>query len=105
MTLSMKGAWLARTGKNAALLSPCHTQNSPPGAAFYGMRDYLVNRRRCRAAVDGELLFLICSQSVLCSDHEPSILSCPQAPAGHGALRTGGGAFAFFPTFGRNPAR
>ena len=27
--------------------------------------------------------------------HEPSILSCPQAPAGHGALRTGGCAFAF----------
>ena len=27
---------------------------------------------------------------MLCSLHEPSILSCPQAPAGHGALRTGG---------------
>src|SRR5258705_10098254 len=36
------------------------------------------------------MMFLICSFGVLCSLHEPSILSCPQAPAGHGALRTGG---------------
>src|SRR6267142_3932353 len=36
------------------------------------------------------MMFLICSFDVLCSLHEPSILSCPQAPAGHGALRTGG---------------
>ena len=36
------------------------------------------------------MMFLICSIGVLCSLHEPSILSCPQAPAGHGALRTGG---------------
>ena len=34
-------------------------------------------------------LFRICSQDLLRSEHEPSILSCPQAPAGHGALRTG----------------
>src|ERR1700730_2771131 len=39
------------------------------------------------AAVDGGFLFLICSRGVLCSHHEPSILSWPQAPAGHGALR------------------
>src|SRR5215208_3531673 len=36
------------------------------------------------------MMFLICSGDMLCSLHEPSILSCPQAPAGHGALRTGG---------------
>ena len=36
------------------------------------------------------MMFLICSYRVLCSLHEPSILSCPQAPAGHGALRAGG---------------
>src|SRR5215216_4822463 len=36
------------------------------------------------------VMFLICSFDVLCSLHEPSILSCPQAPAGHGALRAGG---------------
>src|SRR6266540_3636148 len=36
------------------------------------------------------MMFLICSFDVLCSLHEPSILSCPQAPAGHGALRAGG---------------
>ena len=40
-------------------------------------------------------MFLICSHNVLCSRHEPSILSCPQAPAGHGALRTGGCDFPF----------
>ena len=40
-------------------------------------------------------MFLICSHDVLCSIHEPSILSCPQAPAGHGALRAGGCDSAF----------
>ena len=37
--------------------------------------------------------------------HEPSILSCPQAPAGHGALRTGGCAYPFSRTCGRDRAR
>jgi hypothetical protein len=40
-------------------------------------------------------MFLICSHCVLCSHHEQSILSCPQAPAGHGALRAGGCDFSF----------
>jgi hypothetical protein len=44
---------------------------------------------------DEQIMFLICSQGMLCSTHEPSILKCPQAPAGHGALRTGGCAFPF----------
>ena len=44
-----------------------------------------------RAAVNcSRMLFLICSYVVLCSLHEPSILSCPQAPAGYDAPRTGG---------------
>ena len=50
-------------------------------------------------------MFLICSHGVLCSDHEPSILSCPQAPAGHGALRAGGCAFFFSRTRGCDRAR
>src|SRR5229473_3548131 len=40
-------------------------------------------------------MFLICSRCMLCSEHEQSILSCPQAPAGHGALRAGGCDFSF----------
>src|SRR5882757_4847314 len=56
-------------------------------------------------AVDEDTMFLICSYRVLCSDHEPSILTCPQAPAGHGALRAGGCAFSFSRTGGRHRAR
>src|SRR2546423_4051236 len=50
------------------------------------------------------MMFLICSFAVLCSLHEPSILSCPQAPAGHGALRTGGGG-TLFPACRRHPTQ
>ena len=42
-------------------------------------------------------MFLICSHGLLCSRHEPSILACPQAPAGHGALRAGGCDLLLFP--------
>jgi hypothetical protein len=37
MTLSIDVSAMPRRGKNAALLSPCHTQISLP-AAFYGRR-------------------------------------------------------------------
>src|SRR5258708_36945778 len=50
-------------------------------------------------------MFLIFSNDMLCSVHESSILSCPQAPAGHGALRAGGCAFFFSRTRRRNRAR
>ena len=40
-------------------------------------------------------MFLICSLGCYVQHHESSILSCPQAPAGHGALRAGGCAFPF----------
>ena len=40
-------------------------------------------------------MFLICSHDVLRSIHEPSILSCPQAPAGHGALQPAGAPSSF----------
>ena len=36
------------------------------------------------------MMFLICSFGVLCSFHEPSILSCPQAPAGCNAPEPAG---------------
>ena len=50
-------------------------------------------------------MFLICSQGVLYSGHESSILTCPQAPAGHGALRAGGCAALVSGTGGGDRAR
>ena len=50
-------------------------------------------------------MFLLCSIGLLCSLHEPSILTCPQAPAGHGALRAGGCTFVLSRTRGRDRAR
>ena len=50
-------------------------------------------------------MFLICSFGLLCSFHEPSILTCPQAPAGHGALRAGGCTFSLSRTRGGDRAR
>ena len=52
-----------------------------------------------------QIMFLICSQCMLCSNHEPSILCRPQAPAGHGALRAGGCAFSLSRTRCRDRAR
>src|SRR3954451_4401976 len=90
ITLNMNEASVAQTGKNAELLSPCHNQSSRLRAVFCGTwRECLPTfASRCELL---SMMFLICSFDVLCSLHEPSILSCPQAPAGHGALRTGGG--------------
>jgi hypothetical protein len=79
MTLSMVEASVAQTVKNAA----CYhlvTFKTSVGLQFFAATLLWIFF----------FVFLICSQSVLRSPHEPSILSCPQAPAGHGALRTGG---------------
>src|SRR3989440_4496089 len=92
--------------ESGALLSPRHNQISLSGAAFCG------NRGRRSAShlllfVYGRLflMFLICSRDMLCSGHESSILSSPQAPAGHGALRAAGGALLFFRDRRRERAR
>ena len=94
MTLSIEAS-MASSGKNAALLSSCHIQISLPVAAFCGAGSAGRHRGRADSAVDGRAMFLICSLDVLSTVHEPSILTCPQAPAGHGALRAGGCAFPF----------
>ena len=93
------------SAENAALLSPCHVQIS------LGARSFL--RQSASTGVPGSgghagsarSMFLICSQAWLYSRHEPSILTCPQAPAGHDALRAGGCAASVSGTGGGNRAR
>jgi hypothetical protein len=73
MTLSMIqvfGVWasLAQMLENAALLSPCHIQNSRSREAFSGKRSLTASAEKFRARLwTVPMLFLICSQSVLCS--------------------------------------
>src|SRR5579859_7226585 len=55
--------------------------------------------------VDRQIMFLICSHSMLSSNHEQSILTCAQAPAGPGALQTGGCAFGFAGACSRHRSR
>src|SRR5260370_31829651 len=96
-------ASMPQTGKRRTVITLSHS-NQPAGCSYLRQcSSCLSGRGRHPLAVEDCLMFLICSQDLLCSEYEPSILSCPQAPAGHGALRTGGGAFSSFPTCGRQP--
>src|SRR6478735_6882692 len=84
ITLSIDETSLAQIVENPALLPPCHNQISHRTEVF------------CSAALWIHAdMFLLCSDDVLRLIHEPSILSCPQAPAGDGALHAGGCAFFF----------
>src|SRR4029078_12717424 len=91
ITLNMNEASVAQTRKNAAVLSPCHNQNSRINAVF------------CGAARGGALHDVNCSRlcslfvPLVCylSLHEPSILSCPQAPAGDPTAPHAGGCAPF----------
>ena len=79
-------ASLAQSLKNAA----CYHLVTMKTAVL--LREFRANRYRGYSQ-PARTMFLICSHIVLCRGHEPSILSCPQAPAGHGALRAGGCVF------------
>src|SRR2546421_8939072 len=88
-----------KRGEKRRLLSPCHIQISISAAVFCG-------RGSLALLWTYVFLFLICSKCVLCSLHEPSILSCPQTPAGHRALPTRGGGPPFSsPHASRNAGR
>src|ERR1700687_427350 len=84
-------ASMPQTRKRRTVITLSHS-NQPAGCSYLRQcSSCLTGRGRHPPAVEDYLMFLICSQDVLCPEYEPSILSCPQAPAGHGALRTGGG--------------
>src|SRR5258707_8980891 len=95
--------WRARKRRTVITLSQ---SNQPLGCGFLRQMGPIGQPTRRLSVIDLlAMMFLICSHDMLCSVHESSILSCPQAPAGHGALRAGGCAFFFSPTPPPDPAR
>src|SRR5712664_2283341 len=98
-----RNAWIAPAGSDR--IQAAAVSAGPHGAPYLAptgpvliLRNEEISgcawRPRGSIIPQGSPLFLICSIDVLCSDHEQSILSCPQAPAGHGALRAGGCVFS-----------
>jgi hypothetical protein len=64
----MNEASVAQSVKNAALLSPCHIQNSHRCAVFCGSRQGWVKQLISNAMWIVAIMFLICSVVVLCTD-------------------------------------
>ena len=84
----MRLRWLKR-GKRCTVITLSHSKQ-PFGCSFLRHAGAKALRGVCAIVNCCRSMFLICSYVVLSSLHEPSILSCPQAPAGRGALQPAG---------------